>query len=64
MSATVDRVIADLAAREQTGIVKYGTTVDRSDFSHRQWLHHAYEEALDMALYLRRAIDVLHEDGT
>ena len=52
----VEAVRADLAERSARGIAKYGTTLDRGDLSHADWLQHAYEEALDMALYLRRAI--------
>ena len=57
MSRTLDRVIADLEAREQMGLGKYGVTVDRGDLGHSEWLQHAYEEALDLCLYLRRALD-------
>lgn len=52
----VETVRADLLARSERGQAKYGTTLARTDLTHRQWLQHAYEEALDLALYLRRAI--------
>lgn len=39
------------------GLAKYGTTVADNPLSHEQWLRHAYEEALDLAVYLRRALD-------
>jgi hypothetical protein len=45
-----------LLARSQRGITKYGTTTDRTDLTLPQWLQHAYEEALDMAVYLKRAM--------
>jgi hypothetical protein len=38
------------------GIKKYGTTVAENPLSLREWLQHAYEETLDNAVYLRRAI--------
>ena len=57
MSATLDKVIADLKAREEMGRATYGTTVDRTDIDRAGWLRYAYEEALDLALYLRRALD-------
>jgi hypothetical protein len=50
------QVCADIAKRQQLGIAKYGTTVADNPLTHRQWLEHAYEEALDMAVYLRRAM--------
>ena len=51
-------VIKDLKAREKRGLDKYQTTMDRTDLSHKEWMQHAYEEALDMALYLKKAIIV------
>lgn len=56
-SVTLAAVIEDLRLREQRGILKYGTTVDRTDLTLAQWLQHAYEEALDLAVYLRRVIE-------
>lgn len=49
-------VCADIARRQAHGIAKYGTTVADNPLSLRQWLNHAYEETLDKAVYLRRAI--------
>ena len=45
-----------IAARQQRGIAKYGTTVADNPLSLRQWLQHQYEELLDAAVYCRRAI--------
>ena len=50
-------VCADIERRQRLGIAKYGTTLADNPLTHREWLIHAYEEALDMALYLRRAIE-------
>jgi hypothetical protein len=49
-------VCDDIAKRQQAGIAKYGTTVAENMLSHTQWLQHAYEECLDMAVYLKRAM--------
>lgn len=46
----------DLLDRSTLGIKKYGTTLDRNSGDLRYWLNHAYEEALDHAQYLKRAI--------
>lgn len=54
---TVQSVIQDLNDRSQLGIKKYGTTLADNNLTHKQWLQHAYEEALDMALYLKRAME-------
>jgi len=31
--------------------------VANNPLSHKEWLQHAYEEALDMAIYLKRAME-------
>lgn len=49
-------VCDDIAARQLHGINKYGTTVAENPLNLKQWLNHAYEEALDQAIYLKRAI--------
>ena len=49
-------VCDDIAKRQQVGIAKYGTTVAGNPLTHAQWLQHAYEECLDMAVYLKRAM--------
>lgn len=50
------QVCQDIAARQALGVSKYGTTVADNPLTHKQWLQHAYEEALDMAIYLKRAM--------
>lgn len=37
-SATLTQLIAMFRQREQVGLAKYGTTVDRTDLSLRDWL--------------------------
>lgn len=57
---TTDKVVlavmADLNRRSEVGIKKYNTTLERTDLELRDWLQHAYEECLDQANYLKRAI--------
>ena len=50
------QVIEDLTNRSLVGIKKYNTTLDRTDIDLKGWLEHAYQEALDKALYLKRAM--------
>lgn len=50
------QVCADILARQQLGIAKYGTTVAQNPLELRQWLQHQYEELLDAAVYCRRAL--------
>jgi NTP pyrophosphatase (non-canonical NTP hydrolase) len=56
MSKTLEAVIRDLSHREQRGLNKYGTTVDRTDLSPLDWQKHLYEELLDACMYLQRSI--------
>lgn len=58
-STVLENVISDLRKREEKGLKEYGTTVDRKDLTLKDWLNEAYEEALDLAVYLRRAMDDL-----
>lgn len=46
--------IKDMAARAEVGLAKYNMTMDREDLISSDWVQHAYEECLDMALYLKR----------
>jgi len=51
-------VIDDLASRAERGLKKYNTTLEEND--HQNMLQHAYEEALDMAQYLKKEITTLN----
>lgn len=50
-----DLVIADIEERKQHGIRKYGTALQSGNG--RDMLLDAYEEALDLAIYLRGLLD-------
>jgi hypothetical protein len=58
MSKILYNIIDDLLAREDKGIKEYGTTMDRTDLSEIEWLQHAYEEALDLSIYLKKLIKI------
>lgn len=51
-------VIKDLASRAERGIQKYNTTLGENN--HQNMLQHAYEEALDLAQYLKKEITTLN----
>lgn len=55
-------VCMDIYRRQQLGIAKYGMTVEENPLTHKQWLQHAYEECLDQAIYLKRAIEGMRDD--
>jgi hypothetical protein len=56
MSKIMYSIIDDLIAREEKGLIEYGTTVDRTDMTELEWLVNAYEESLDLAIYLKKII--------
>ena len=53
------KVCADIEARQKLGMNKYGISVQDNPLTLRQWLEHAYQECLDQAIYLRRAMQEL-----
>ena len=55
----VQQVKEKFEQRSQTGINKYDTTLERDDLSIIDWLNHAQEEAMDLALYLEVLKDKL-----
>lgn len=51
------RVLAKYYERSQTGIKKYGRTLDRDDLSFLDWLTHLQEELMDATLYIEKLKD-------
>lgn len=51
-------VIFDLKSRADVGVRKYKTTLEQNN--HQNMLQHAYEEALDLAQYLKKQIITLN----
>lgn len=60
-SETLARLKRDLEVREILGHLKYGTTMDRTDLDVLDWVRHAREEAMDLAVYLTRLLTMLEE---
>jgi len=60
-SETLVRLKRDLEVREILGHMKYGTTMDRTDLDVLDWVRHAREEAMDLAVYLTRLLTMLEE---
>lgn len=54
----VERVRAKLKVRASVGFTKYGVTMDRTDLNELAWLIHAQEEAMDLAVYLEKLIQL------
>ena len=53
----VEEVRQKMKVRAEFGLQKYGVTTERDDLSYRDWLIHAQEEAMDLAVYLQRLIN-------
>jgi hypothetical protein len=54
MSKLLDQLISEFENREQRGLRKYGTSMDRTDLSFDEWLQHFKEELMDGLLYLQK----------
>ena len=63
MSKILERVYYDLKRQELKGKGKYGGTLD-NPFSELETLKHAYEEALDLCMYLAKTIDTYEQRRT
>jgi hypothetical protein len=56
-TGTEAAVCADIAERQRSkGLPKYKITVAENPLPLVEWLQHAYEEVLDLAIYLKRTI--------
>lgn len=56
--AITTSVMEDLKSRADRGLQKYNTTLEQNN--HQNMLQHAYEEALDLAQYLKKEITTLN----
>tara|TARA_R110001606_G_scaffold238510_2_gene386547 strand:+ start:115 stop:306 length:192 start_codon:yes stop_codon:yes gene_type:complete len=56
MSKIEEKVVAKILKRAEVGKSKYGTTMERTDLSRLEWLVHAQEEVMDLAVYLEKII--------
>lgn len=60
MSNILNKVHADLQRQELKGLNKYGGTLDKP-FSELETIKHAYEEALDLCMYLAKTIETYEQ---
>jgi len=61
VSGVEKEVCRDIELRQIKGIKKYGTTVENNNLTILQWLQHAYEENLDLCVYLKKTIIKIEE---
>lgn len=59
----VEDIRQALLERSKIGLKKYGVTTNRDDLALVDWLQHALEEALDQAVYLQAAINLIKRGG-
>lgn len=57
-----ERVITEIRKRRDVGRKKYGVSMERTDLTHKQWLQHAKEEALDFVIYLEKQIKMIEDE--
>ena len=60
MSELLKKLFEEYELREQRGLSKYGTTMDRDDLELVDWVQHALEEAQDLSLYLLKIKELLN----
>lgn len=58
-----ERIINLIETRSDKGFQTYGVTMDRDDLTPEQWIDHAIEEALDLAIYLIKIKTTLNENN-
>ena len=63
MSSIENKVAIKILNRAEVGKSKYNTTMERTDLTKVDWLKHAQEEAMDLAVYLEKLIQIEKNDG-
>ena len=61
MDENVENVVAQLRAREERGLSKYGVNTERTDLSTLEWLQHLQEELMDGTVYIEKLKKELRE---
>tara|TARA_R100001129_G_scaffold178803_1_gene154953 strand:+ start:461 stop:649 length:189 start_codon:yes stop_codon:yes gene_type:complete len=61
MSRIEDEVCKKIKARSDVGKRKYGVTMEEETLTRLEWLIHAQEEAMDLAVYLQKLIEMEEE---
>jgi len=63
MSKIEEKVVEQIRERSQVGKNKYGVTMERTDLTLLDWVQHAQEEAMDLAVYLEKIKEKLNEES-
>lgn len=59
----VENVISQMRTRVNHGFNKYQTTTERDDLSLLEWVQHAQEEAMDLAVYLEKIKSLIKDQN-
>ena len=62
MSRIEDEVCKKIQLRSLRGQAKYGVTMETASLTRLEWLIHAQEEAMDLAVYLQKLIEMEGEE--
>ena len=62
MSSVENKVCIKILDRAEVGENKYGKTMERADLSTIDWVKHAQEEAMDLAVYLEKILELLTQE--
>ena len=60
MSRIEDEVCKKIKQSGEVGKSKYGVTMETAPLSRLEWLIHAQEEAMDLAVYLQKLIEEIN----
>ena len=64
MDKHIYSVISKIKSLSETGLNKYGVTLERDDLTLVDWLNHAQQEAMDLANYLEVIISTMTDKTT
>jgi hypothetical protein len=62
MSSVENKVCIKILDRAEVGENKYGKTMERTDLNTIDWVKHAQEEAMDLAVYLEKILELLTQE--
>lgn len=62
MSRYETQVVKKILDRAEVGLKKYGTTLERKDFTTKRWLEELQAELLDGSIYSERLIELFSYD--
>tara|TARA_R110001599_G_scaffold87072_2_gene232805 strand:+ start:300 stop:488 length:189 start_codon:yes stop_codon:yes gene_type:complete len=62
MSKIEEEVCKKIMMRADIGEIKYGVSMEKEELTRKQWLIHAQEEAMDLAIYLQKIIEMEEQE--